>query len=384
MSMAYSTANWHWKTKHVSGWAKEWFKTELGGASTIDGDDTIKVERVSEVDGDVELGQRKSKLITIYDCKVVVEWSAIGKDETTVKGTCVIPEVSHENTIDGVSDYVYEYTIGTSSGDNKLVNALVARVKALLPPLLEEKFKVFPQAILDVHGKDLTVVPSENDTPGGSGTATPAQVAPSATTTKPSLSNSKSAAGASKSNTINVLNTATVKVSSRFMASAEDLYGLLTDESRIPTWSRAAAQSQPSPGGAFSLFGGGVAGKSMIIQEWQLSRGSWPSSHYGTMTITLEQGSDSTNVEFSLDGVPKGQEEDVERGLEGYYIRGFKSIGYVQVSHYSQSISPTSSKPTPVTIRKDGIDWKGYVALALAGLFLAVSIIPALTHNATR
>jgi activator of HSP90 ATPase len=36
------------------------------------------------------------------------------------------------------------------------------------------------------------------------------------------------------------------------------------------------------------------------------------------MTITFAQDSDSTNVEMTLTGVPKGKEEEVERGLEGY------------------------------------------------------------------
>jgi hypothetical protein len=61
MAMPPSTANWHWKTKHVSPWAKEWFTSELAGVSTKDENDTITVERVTEVEGDVEIGQRKSK-----------------------------------------------------------------------------------------------------------------------------------------------------------------------------------------------------------------------------------------------------------------------------------------------------------------------------------
>jgi activator of HSP90 ATPase len=61
MAMSHSTANWHWKTKYVGGWAKEWFTTELAAASKTEGNDTVKVERVTEVEGDVELGRRKSK-----------------------------------------------------------------------------------------------------------------------------------------------------------------------------------------------------------------------------------------------------------------------------------------------------------------------------------
>lgn len=46
------------------------------------------------------------RLITIFDCKVVCAWSGTASDGTEVKGTLTVPEVSHEITLDGLSDYV--------------------------------------------------------------------------------------------------------------------------------------------------------------------------------------------------------------------------------------------------------------------------------------
>jgi activator of HSP90 ATPase len=62
--MAYSTANWHWKNKTVTPWAKEWFERELVTIK-VEGSDgaVVLVEHVTEVDGDVELGRRKSKYV---------------------------------------------------------------------------------------------------------------------------------------------------------------------------------------------------------------------------------------------------------------------------------------------------------------------------------
>lgn len=62
--MAYSTANWHWKNKTVTPWAKEWFERELVTIQ-VEGSDgaIVSVERVVSVDGDVELGRRKSKYV---------------------------------------------------------------------------------------------------------------------------------------------------------------------------------------------------------------------------------------------------------------------------------------------------------------------------------
>ena len=76
-----------------------------------------------------------------------------------------------------------------------------------------------------------------------------------------------------------------------------------------------------------------------IVQKWALQSPTWPEGgafrvvwiilsfdaffipaigHSGTLTVTLEQSSDSTQVTFSLDGVPKGLEDEITRNLEGY------------------------------------------------------------------
>ena len=46
-----------------------------------------------------------SRLLTIYDCKVELKWTGKAEDGTEVKGRLTIPEVSHEITLDGISEY---------------------------------------------------------------------------------------------------------------------------------------------------------------------------------------------------------------------------------------------------------------------------------------
>jgi activator of HSP90 ATPase len=62
--LAPSTANWHWKNKNVTRWGKEWFERELTTISIAGGDkegEVVAISSVTDVDGDIELGQRKSK-----------------------------------------------------------------------------------------------------------------------------------------------------------------------------------------------------------------------------------------------------------------------------------------------------------------------------------
>jgi len=64
-----------------------------------------------------------------------------------------------------------------------------------------------------------------------------------------------------------------------------------------------------------------------IVSTWKLNSPSWPAGHEGQLTTTLNQQSDSTKVEFKLSGVPRGMEDEIRKNIEGYYIRGFQSIG---------------------------------------------------------
>lgn len=78
--------------------------------------------------------------------------------------------------------------------------------------------------------------------------------------------------------------TVTVEVKADLQASADDLWGLLTDENKIPMWSRSAAKLSLKAGSPYELFGGNVRGKVItadppkkLVQTWQVKSPSWPS-----------------------------------------------------------------------------------------------------------
>ena len=65
--MPLSTANWHWKNKNVTKWGHDYFKRELATVQVSEGGQTVEVQEVTDVDGDVELGQRKSKYVFQFE-----------------------------------------------------------------------------------------------------------------------------------------------------------------------------------------------------------------------------------------------------------------------------------------------------------------------------
>lgn len=263
-------------------------------------------------------------MITIYDVKIELQWEGKASDGTDVSGTLTIPEVSHEVTLDGLSDYVYNWRLKTDS--SKPVDALYQLARKRLPTALEAKFAEFPAAIIDVHGRDLTksTDTSRTGTPAPGGAPTVSMPASASATPAAPVKKAELKAG----------NTTSIKVEAAFMASADDLFSILTDEKRIPSWSRAPAKSTPTVGSEYSLFGGGVKGKYVsvtpgkeIVQTWSLQSPTWPSGHDATLTTTFKQGSDSTTVTFDLKDVPLGSKDEIKRNIEGYYVHGLKSIG---------------------------------------------------------
>lgn len=203
------------------------------------------------------LRRSPSRLITIYDVKIELKWSGKALDGTEANGKLVIPEVSHEVTLDGLSEYTvgflsptykhtlltisfavkYNWTLSTES--SKPVDALYQLVKQKLPVALETKFAEFPAAIIETHGKDLTVStePSRTGTPVQPSNATSA--APNVTTTAPT----PRPAVRSPPPKPMAVNTSTVEVEATFMASADDLFSLFTDEKRIPIWTRTPGKA---------------------------------------------------------------------------------------------------------------------------------------------
>jgi activator of HSP90 ATPase len=208
------------------------------------------------------------RLISIYDCKVILHWKGRTADGTEATGKLTIPEVSHEVTLDRISDYVYQWSLTSPSSPE--TTALFALAKDKLPTALETKFAAFPVDLIDTHGKDIIVGSNQPSRTGSP--------APPSSTPAPALGPTKKADSQQK------INVSVVEVEATFHASGDDLFSLLTDEKRIPTWTRAPAKSTATPGSEFELFGGGVRGKYIsltpgreIKQTWALQSPTWPS-----------------------------------------------------------------------------------------------------------
>ncbi|KAI1452089.1 activator of Hsp90 ATPase [Annulohypoxylon moriforme] len=312
--------NWHWVSKNASEWAKQWFEENLTKVSAEDGEVTAKINKVVSMDGDVDVSQRKGKVITIYDVKLVLEYSGSAPGEENVSGTITIPEVAHDTEED---EFVFDIDIYSESQEKQPVKDLV---RSKLTPQLRKEFSKLTPALIAEHGKDIQHAAGSNPS---SGFSTPRYHVPSgATMAKPD------ADATTQSNKGSVVNTTTVTDQEEFRTTAAELYQTFTDPQRLAAFTRAPPKrfDGAKKGGKFELFGGNVSGEyeeleepTKIVQSWRLNQ--WPAGHHSKQVIEFDQNDVDgvTVMRVTWSGVPVGQEEVTKRNWAEYYVRSIKT-----------------------------------------------------------
>ncbi|KAF6813791.1 hypothetical protein CMUS01_12762 [Colletotrichum musicola] len=309
--------NWHWVNKDVSAWAKQYLEESLTKVESTDGGVTAKISKVVSMDGDVDVSQRKGKVITIYDVKLVLEYSGNTSDEAEVSGTITVPEIAHDTEED---EFVFDIDIYSESKEKQPVKDLV-RLK--LVPLLRKEFLKLPAALIAEHGKDIQHAPGSNPS---SGFSTP-KYHPQGATAKPVASASV------KNSSGKVVNTVTLTDTTEFRTPAEEAYQTFVDPARIAAFTRAPPRvfEGAKKGGKFELFDGNVTGEYLdleepkkIVQSWRLKQ--WPEGHFSKLSIEFDQNDVDhvTLMRVNWDGVPVGEEDATRRNWQEYYVNSIK------------------------------------------------------------
>ncbi|RDL39665.1 Uncharacterized protein BP5553_04005 [Venustampulla echinocandica] len=315
--MLHNPNNWHWVNKDASPWARQWLEKSIKEIKAEENGVTAQLDKVISMEGDVDVNQRKGKVITIYDVKVVIEYSGSTKDVEDVSGTITIPEVAHDTE---ENEYVFDIDIYSDASSKAPVKELV-RTKII--PQLRKQFAKLGPALIAEHGKDIQHAPGSNPS---SGISTPKLHQPSSASSQPVTTSNPSKTSTS-------VNTTTVTDTEEFRAPASELYQTFTDPQRIAAFTRAAPKlfEGAKKGGKFELFGGNVSGEYLelteptkIVQSWRLDQ--WPKGHFSKLEISFDQNDvdNVTVMRVSWSGVPVGQEEVTKRNWREYYVRSIK------------------------------------------------------------
>jgi len=311
--------NWHWVNKDASTWAKDYLAENLTQISAEDNGVKAKISKLISTDGDVDVSQRKGKVITLFDIKVQLEYEGETADAQEVSGSITIPEVAHDTE---ENEYVFDIDIYSESKEKQPVKDLVR--SEILPQLRKALAQLGP-ALITEHGKDIQHAPGTDPSSGWRPPTSYPEKEHAVAKSGPSTTTS--------TNTKTSVNTTTVTATDEFRTTAEELYQTFVDPQRIAAFTRAPPRvfEGAAAGGKFAIFDGNVSGEyvkleepKLIVQKWRLAQ--WPEGHQSTLEIKFDQNDVDrvTNMRVTWSGVPVGQEDVVKRNWEGYYVRSIK------------------------------------------------------------
>lgn len=329
--------NWHWVDKNCIDWARAYFNENLVGSSykTDDGRE-VEVKSVSSLEGDVEVCQRKGKVISLFDLRIILNIEGISANDKTFKGSVTVPELAYDTEADEIQFDISIYNEDSDSEKMRLI------AKKELIPILRKRLLVFGKDLIDSQASDIQLesdkvnskFTKENQTESVKKTApvTASANAPAnapAPSKAPNHSSAASKAATSSPSNVPRYNTATLHLEPTFNTTAEQLYITLLDVQRVSAWTRSQAQIEPKEGSEFKLFGGSITGKikklvenEHITQSWRLE--DWKAGHYAELDIQLKQGAGETTMVVKWSGIPIGEEDRVRGNFEDYYVRSIK------------------------------------------------------------
>ncbi|KAI8074754.1 activator of Hsp90 ATPase [Gongronella butleri] len=167
MSNWKNVNNWHWVDKNCMPWAKTYFKDKFEGLQVESAGHTVSITKLDECTGDVEVCQRKGKIITIYDVVLKYTWQGVAADGTTATGTLHYPEVAHDMDDDELQPQV------TVQEEDTLRRSLRDIVKKQLAPLVSEQLVQFHKDLIHAHGTDVHIAADKLGTAAPPREATP-------------------------------------------------------------------------------------------------------------------------------------------------------------------------------------------------------------------
>lgn len=323
--------NWHWVDKNCIDWAKQYFNEQLIGVKAEGSSSTyVQVESVSSLEGDVEVCQRKGKVISLFDLRIILNIAgvSVSDPEKTFKGSVTVPELAYDTEEDEI-----QFDVSIYNEDADLEKMRLLTKKELLPKLRAKLLRFGPD-LISTHSKDIqlesdkvnSVYTKENQSQASK---------PLKPVEKPKAAPAPVASSAPQaSNDVPRYNTSTLHLEPTFNTTAEQLYITLLDRERIGAWTRSAPQLEafpPKEGSEFKLFGGSITGKftklvpnEHITQIWRLEE--WKSGHYAELDIQLKQGAGETTMVVKWTGIPVGEEDRVRGNFEEYYVRSIKIV----------------------------------------------------------
>ena len=116
-----------------------------------------------------------------------------------------------------------------------------------------------------------------------------------------------------------------------FKPSPQRLYEAILDQKQFAAFSGMPATIDPTPGGAFSMFGGLIVGRTVelvvnqrIVQAWRPAH--WDQGIYSIVHFEFNPRGAETTLIFDHTGFPAGKYDDLDWGWHNHYWNPLKKF----------------------------------------------------------
>jgi len=110
-----------------------------------------------------------------------------------------------------------------------------------------------------------------------------------------------------------------------FKASPQRIYEVLLDSKQFAALTGRPAEIDPKEGGAFSMFGGLIAGRNIelipnqrIVQAWRPTH--WNPGIYSIVKFEFREQGSQTRLVLDHTGFPEGESDHLDSGWKGHYL----------------------------------------------------------------
>ncbi|XP_016315916.1 activator of 90 kDa heat shock protein ATPase homolog 1-like [Sinocyclocheilus anshuiensis] len=274
--------------------------------------------KVSKVEGEASINNRKGKLIFFYEWNLKADWRGTSKSGIIYKGNIEVPNLSDENDMDDLD-------ISVSLCKDEPETALLS----LMRSEGAKKIRTVLASYVDFLKTEFTqgmILPTANG-------VTKQQTAQATTKSNKTQIGSCTAAPPPPNTGVKIP-TCKFSIKDTFLTSPEDLYRVFLNQEMVQAFTRSSAVVEAEKGGKFRLLDGNVNGEfqelvpeQKIVMKWRFN--SWPCEHYATVTLTFTDKGNETDLKIECRAVPENEEERTRDGWQRYYCHAIKqTFGY--------------------------------------------------------
>ncbi|XP_044185781.1 activator of 90 kDa heat shock protein ATPase homolog 1-like isoform X1 [Thunnus albacares] len=311
--------------RDVSSWSSERLR-QLLLAIRVEGSEGIcQLTDVSKLDGEASINNRKGKLIFFYEWQLRAGWLGTSRSGVKFRGTIEVSNLSDENDTD---DLDITASLCKDQPNTSLLDLMkksgVQEVRRVLGEYVHQLKSEFSQGMILPTATATGPTPTPPQNKKNQIKTSKTQISPAS---RCSSSPAPDPAGVR-------IPTCSFSLRETFLTSADELYRTFINQEFVQVFTRSAAAVDGRRGGKFQLLDGSVSGEftqlvpdKKIGMRWRFR--TWPSEHFATISLQLEERGDETELRMECRGVPSAEEDSTREGWTRFYFQAIKqTFGY--------------------------------------------------------